>query len=65
MKRIPINTADIYQIIGELTSIRVAADSRIKEINKLVSDDVAPFNNRFEKGKAPGKLEVWRNLTKI
>ena len=51
MKRIPINTADIYQIIGELTTIRVASDSRIKELNKLVTDDIAPLNasqiNRF------------------
>lgn len=45
MKRISIRPNEVYQIIGELTSIRVAADSRIKEINKLVSDDVAPFNN--------------------
>ena len=51
MKRIPIHTADIYQIIGELTTIRVASDSRIKELNKLVTDDIAPLNasqiNRF------------------
>jgi len=51
MKRIPINTADIYQIIGELTTIRVASDSRLKELNKLVTDDIAPLNasqiNRF------------------
>lgn len=51
MKRISINTSDIYQIIGELTTIRVAADSRIKELNKLVTDDIAPLNasqiNRF------------------
>lgn len=45
MKRIQINPNDIYQIIGELTTIRVASDSRIKELNKLVADDIAPFNN--------------------
>ena len=51
MKRIPIHTGDIYQIIGELTTIRVASDSRIKELNKLVTYDIAPLNasqiNRF------------------
>ena len=51
MKQITINPSDLYQIIGELTSIRVAHDSRIKELNKLVSDDIAPLNatqiNRF------------------
>lgn len=45
MKRITIQPNEIYQIIGELTSIRVASDSRIKELNKLVTDEVAPFNN--------------------
>ena len=45
MKQITIQPNEIYQIIGELTSIRVASDSRIKELNKLVTDEVAPFNN--------------------
>lgn len=45
MKRITIQPNEIYQIIGELTSIRVASDSRIKELNKLVTNEVAPFNN--------------------
>lgn len=51
MKRITIQPNEIYQIIGELTSIRVASDSRIKELNKLVTDNIAPLNasqiNRF------------------
>lgn len=51
MKRIQISPNEIYQIIGELTTIRVASDSRVKELNQLVTDDVAPLNasqiNRF------------------
>ena len=51
MKRITIQPNEIYQIIGELTSIRVASDSRIKELNQLVTDNIAPLNasqiNRF------------------
>ena len=44
MKQIRIDTATIYQMIGELTSIRVAFDSKIKSIKSLVNSDVYPLN---------------------
>ena len=51
MKQIEIQASEIYQIIGELTAIRVASDSRIKELNNLTPNDIAPLNasqiNRF------------------
>lgn len=44
MKQIRIDTATIYQMIGELTSIRCAFDSKIKSIKGLISSDVYPLN---------------------
>lgn len=44
MKQIRIDTATIYQMIGELTAIRCAFDSKIKSIKGLVSSDVYPLN---------------------
>lgn len=51
MKGITIQANEIYTIIGELQAIRTASDSRIKELNNLVSNDIYPLNqaqlNRF------------------
>lgn len=44
MKQIRIDTATIYQMIGELTAIRCAYDSKIKSIKGLISSDVYPLN---------------------
>lgn len=44
MKQIKIDSNTIYQMIGELTAIRVAFDSKIKSIKGLVSSDVYPLN---------------------
>lgn len=44
MKQIRIDTATIYQMIGELTAIRCAYDSKIKTIKGLINSDVYPLN---------------------
>lgn len=44
MKQIRMDTATIYQMIGELTAIRCAYDSKIKTIKGLISSDVYPLN---------------------
>lgn len=44
MKQIRIDTATIYQMIGELTAIRCAFDSKIKSIKSLINSDVYPLN---------------------
>lgn len=44
MKQIKIDSNTIYQMIGELTAIRVAFDSKIKTIKGLVNSDVYPLN---------------------
>ena len=44
MKQIRIDTATIYQMIGELTAIRCAYDSKIKSIKSLINSDVYPLN---------------------
>lgn len=44
MKQIRIDSNTIYQMIGELTAIRCAFDSKIKSIKGLVSSDVYPLN---------------------
>lgn len=44
MKSIKLDTSTIYQMIGELTSIRCAFDSKIKSIKGLVNSDVYPLN---------------------
>lgn len=44
MKQIRIDTATIYQMIGELTAIRCAYDSKIKTIKSLINSDVYPLN---------------------
>lgn len=77
MKQITINPIDLYQIIGELTSIRVAHDSRLKEVNKLVSDDIAPLNNTqinrftesllltFQRNKIVTLYDVYQSATAL
>lgn len=44
MKSIKLDTSTIYQMIGELTSIRCAFDSKIKSIKSLINSDVYPLN---------------------
>ncbi len=44
MKQIRIDSNTIYQMIGELTAIRCAYDSKIKTIKGLVNSDVYPLN---------------------
>lgn len=44
MKQIRIDSNTIYQMIGELTSIRCAFDSKIKSIKGLINSDVYPLN---------------------
>jgi hypothetical protein len=44
MKQIKIDSNTIYQMIGELTAIRCAFDSKIKSIKSLVNSDVYPLN---------------------
>lgn len=44
MKQIKIDSNTIYQMIGELTAIRCAFDSKIKSIKGLISSDVYPLN---------------------
>jgi len=44
MKQIRIDSNTIYQMIGELTAIRCAFDSKIKSIKALISSDVYPLN---------------------
>lgn len=44
MKQIRIDSNTIYQMIGELTAIRVAFDSKIKSIKSLINSDVYPLN---------------------
>lgn len=44
MKSIKLDTSTIYQMIGELTAIRCAFDSKIKSIKGLVDSDVYPLN---------------------
>lgn len=44
MKQIKIDSNTIYQMIGELTAIRCAYDSKIKSIKSLINSDVYPLN---------------------
>ena len=44
MKQIRIDSNTIYQMIGELTAIRCAFDSKIKSIKSLINSDVYPLN---------------------
>ncbi len=44
MKQIRIDSNTIYQMIGELTAIRCAYDSKIKSIKSLINSDVYPLN---------------------
>lgn len=44
MKQIRIDSNTIYQMIGELTAIRCAYDSKIKTIKSLINSDVYPLN---------------------
>lgn len=44
MKQIRIDSNTIYAMIGELTAIRCAYDSKIKSIKGLVNSDVYPLN---------------------
>lgn len=44
MKQIRIDSNTIYQMIGELTAVRCAYDSKIKTIKGLISSDVYPLN---------------------
>lgn len=44
MKQIKIDSNTIYQMIGELTAIRCAFDSKIKSIKSLINSDVYPLN---------------------
>lgn len=44
MKQIKIDSNTVYAMIGELTAIRCAFDSKIKSIKGLVSSDVYPLN---------------------
>lgn len=44
MKSIKLDISTIYQMIGELTAIRCAYDSKIKSIKGLVNSDVYPLN---------------------
>lgn len=44
MKQIRIDSNTIYAMIGELTAIRCAYDSKIKTIKGLISSDVYPLN---------------------
>ena len=50
MKGIDIAADQIYQIIGELTAMRVASDSRLKEVGEM-AENIVPLNaaqiNRF------------------
>lgn len=44
MKQIRIDSNTVYQMIGELTAIRCAYDSKIKSIKSLINSDVYPLN---------------------
>ncbi len=44
MKQIKIDSNTVYQMIGELTAIRCAYDSKIKSIKSLINSDVYPLN---------------------
>lgn len=44
MKQIKIDSNTIYAMIGELTAIRCAFDSKIKSIKSLINSDVYPLN---------------------
>lgn len=44
MKQIRIDSNTVYQMIGELTAIRCAFDSKIKSIKSLINSDVYPLN---------------------